>query len=144
MDEAEDGDGDQRIARSLLVARFQKLRVIIKLNGRAGDFPVDFGYIGDELLLVLALPQVFARINHDEVLAGSSDEAVAQGRGQIFNAERSAIVLGSERIEGVSNVIEKRLLKGGQLELISCARLRLVVVFVNGLAQVFNAGFEGG
>src|SRR3974390_3562378 len=89
---------------------------MIELNRRAGDVGINRFHLLDKFPLVFALPNVLLGINHQQILAGNTDKAVAQRLGQVLNSEWSTIVLSLQGAKRVAYVVEKRSLKGAQFE----------------------------
>ncbi len=56
--EDEQDDRAQRIQRRLFVAVLQQIRVVIKLDRRAGDVRIDRLQLLDKLFLIFALPHI--------------------------------------------------------------------------------------
>src|ERR1043166_144612 len=115
MDEHEQSYSDQRIPCGLFVAALKQFGIIVKLNRSAGDARINRLQLFDEFLLVLPFPDFFLRINHNEVLAVDTDEAISQRLRQVLNAQRFAGVLILQGSEGFTHVAEKSLLKSRQL-----------------------------
>src|SRR5216684_702304 len=115
MDENQDRDGDERIKRRLLEAVLQQGRVLKELDRRARNLRVDPPQVTDEFLLLLPVPNIFLRIDLQQVFPVHADKTVPQRFGQILGPQSITVVLILDRIEGFTHVLEQRLLELGEL-----------------------------
>ena len=61
--------------------------------------------------LVVALPDVVLGIDLQQKFAVDADETIAQGRRQIFDAQRRAVILVLQRLKRLAQIVKQRLLK---------------------------------
>ena len=101
---------------------FEQSRVFVKLDGGVGDngmvrvFWIQrMTQFVDELLLVLPLPGVLARIHLQQILSSHAHKPIAQSRRQILRTHRPAVVLVAQRVESLPHVVEERALECAKL-----------------------------
>src|SRR5262249_3814265 len=64
--------------------------------------------------LVISLPNILFRIDHQQIFSGNANKPVAQRFGQILDSERSAVILSFQGTKGIAYIVEKRSLKDPQ------------------------------
>src|SRR5215467_317025 len=113
MEKDHNHDSSKRVPRRLFITHLQERRVFVYF-ARCPGYSIrrhDRGELAEKLALVCMVPNVFLGINLQQVLAGNTNEAVAQGWRQILWAERTVRVLAFECCEHRVQFVEKSLLK---------------------------------